>query len=131
MAGYSQRSLKDKLGIKPEYDLLFVNAPESYFAELGKLSNLIGKSDHYDFIHFFPKDKAEFVAKYESLKSKLRPAGMLWVSWPKAASKIKTDINDNVIRDYALDHGLVDVKVCAVDEVWSALKLIYRLRDRK
>src|SRR5579885_1685821 len=119
MAGYSSRSLKDKLGIKPEYDLLFVNAPESYFAELGKLNNRIGKSEKYDFIHFFTKDRKEFEEKYDSLKSKLQPSGMFWVSWPKLASKVETDMNENVVRNYALTHGLVDVKVCAVDDVWS------------
>jgi hypothetical protein len=84
-----------------------------------------------DFIQFFTTARVDLEAQFTILKQSLTPTGMLWVSWPKKASKLKTDLDENIIREIGLAHGLVDVKVCAVDEQWSGLKFIYRLKDRK
>lgn len=133
-AGYSGTPLIKKLGIKEGFDVLFINPPEGYMDYLGELpaevsvkNKLSGK---LDFIQFFAKSRAEFEKKFLQLKKALKPAGQLWVSWPKKASKIPTDITEDIIRVFALKNGLVDVKVCAVDEIWSGLKLVYRLKDR-
>ncbi len=134
MAGYSKKSLADKLGIMPGKKLHLANAPDGYSRTLGALpSNItILKSPEAgcDFIQFFTKEKSELKAAFPRLKKSLATDGILWISWPKGASKIKTDVNENVVREIGLDCGLVDVKVCAVDEVWSGLKFVYRLRDR-
>lgn len=134
MAGYSQRSLVDKLGIKPGTRIAILNAPRGYRATLGKLpagtrvvSALRGP---LPFIHFFTARRAELETRFASLKQALEPAGALWVSWPKTSSGVATDLTENVVRDIALAGGLVDVKVAAVDEVWSGLKLVRRLKDR-
>jgi hypothetical protein len=133
-AGYSGTPLIKKLGIKPGFRLAFVHAPEDYRALLGNLPDeaLVLPIDYgdLDFIHAFYKERAEFEADYPTLKNALRKEGMLWISWPKKASKVKTDITEDMIRDYALLNGLVDVKVAAVDEIWSGLKLVYRVKDR-
>lgn len=86
-----------------------------------------------DFIHFFTTSRAEFESKFVSLKSHLAKDGMLWVSWPKGGAKaaIPTDMNENIVREVALANGLVDVKVAAIDETWSGLKLMYRRKDRR
>jgi hypothetical protein len=83
-----------------------------------------------DFIHLFTKDQGELEREFPLLAKALAPAGMLWVSWPKGASRVKTDVNETVVRKIGLKTGLVDVKVCAVDEIWSGLKFVYRLADR-
>ena len=103
-----------------------------YRALLGDLPTeiLSLEAGDLDFIHAFYTERAEFEAEYPLLKAALRKNGMLWISWPKKASKVKTDMNEDIIRDFALAHGLVDVKVAAIDEVWSGLKLVYRLKDR-
>ena len=80
--------------------------------------------------HFFTKSEEELQGKILNLKSQLKPTGMLWISWPKKASKVPTDIDDGIVRSIGLKSGLVDVKVCAVDEVWSGLKFVFRLKDR-
>jgi hypothetical protein len=134
MAGYSKRSLAAKLGLKPGFKVYFVNAPENYAETLGNLPADLTLSRSLegplDFIQFFTKDKAELQAGFPGLKQALAPAGMLWISWPKKASKVKTDLDENIIREIGLAHGLVDVKVAAVDATWSGLKFIYRLKDR-
>jgi hypothetical protein len=84
-----------------------------------------------DFIHCFHKDRKEFEKPLPRLKKALAPDGMIWVSWPKTASKVATDVTEKVVRDYALKTGLVDIKVCAVDEVWSGLKFVIPVKDRK
>jgi hypothetical protein len=135
MAGYSQKSLLDKLGIKDGFTVLFIHPPENYFDLLGKLPpNLEEKKQmngEFDFIHFFTKDKKELATTLPKLQKVLKQTGMIWVSWPKGASKIKTDVNENTVRDLALSLGIVDVKVCAVDEIWSGLKLVIRKENRK
>ncbi|HNP06444.1 MAG TPA: hypothetical protein PKN99_02405 [Cyclobacteriaceae bacterium] len=89
-----------------------------------------GKKGRADFIHLFVKEKKRFGREFLKLKTELKKDGMLWVSWPKKSSKVASDLDENIIRDYGLANGLVDVKVCAVDEVWSGLKFMYRVKDR-
>jgi len=86
--------------------------------------------DSLDLIHFFARDRAEFESHYDALKAALKKDGALWISWYKKSAKIPTDLTEDVIRDYALANGLVDVKVAAVDNLWSGLKLVYRVKDR-
>jgi hypothetical protein len=134
MAGYSATPLIKKLGIKPGMSLCILNAPETYAETLGPLPDAITLSKtlrgELDFIHFFTRSKAAYEGKFDQLKTHLAKGGMLWISWPKKASKVVTDMTEDVVREYALSHGLVDVKVAAIDEVWSGLKLVYRLKDR-
>jgi hypothetical protein len=135
MAGYSQRSLVSKLGIRAGYRVHLVNAPADYDETLGDLPDSVElvavPTGSVDFIQFFTKERAELEARFPELKQAIAYDGMLWISWPKKASKVKTDLNEAVIRETGLRNGLVDVKVCAVDEVWSGLKFVYRLKDRK
>jgi hypothetical protein len=134
MAGYSKRSLIDKLGIKPAHRLYLGNPPAGYGKTLGPLpagaAQMKILKGPCDFIQFFTKDLAELRAAFPQLKKNLATNGSLWISWPKGASKIKTDVNENLVREIGLGNGLVDVKVCAVDEIWSGLKFVYRLKDR-
>jgi len=123
-AGYSGKPLLQKLGIKAGMKIHVVNAPQDYPVIV------TGTGVPYDFIHFFSKERRELLKKFPELKKKLSQSGMLWISWPKGASKMPTDLSDNVVREIGLANGLVDVKVCAVDEIWSGLKFVYRLKDR-
>jgi hypothetical protein len=134
MAGYSKRSLVDKLGIKSGQKIHIANSPKNYAGTLGPLPDktvltrsLQGKCD---FIQFFTQNRKELESTFRKLKQHLAPAGSLWISWPKGASGIKTDVNENVAREIGLKNGLVDIKVCAVDDVWSGLKFVFRLEDR-
>lgn len=135
MAGYSKTPLVKKLGIKAGIRLHIVNPPADYFDTLGQLPAGVSEVDRpagpLDFIHFFAQQRAELEWQILALKQALAFDGMLWVSWPKKASKIKTDLDENVVRKIGLQHGLVDVKVCAVDDIWSGLKFVYRIKDRK
>ena len=133
-AGYSGTPLVKKLGIKPGYHMMIVNAPHNYETTLGPLPDGVTQADtltaSLDFIHFFTKERAELETKFSNLKAALAYDGMLWISWPKKASKVPTDLNENIIREIGLSNGLVDVKVAAIDVVWSGLKFVYRLEDR-
>src|SRR5215472_14293950 len=135
MAGYSGTPLLQKLGIKEGFRMTVLNPPKDYERLLGKLPSAVQKvkpaQKPLNFIHFFTKDRTEFEKQLGILKKVLAPDGMIWVSWPKAASKVATDVTENIIRDYALKIGLVDIKVCAVDETWSGLKLVIPVKDRK
>lgn len=84
-----------------------------------------------DFIQFFVKDRKQLNENFSILKDHISKKGYLWISWPKGSSKVKTDINENIIRETGLREGLVDVKVCSVDDTWSGLKFVYRVKDRK
>ena len=134
MAGYSETPLAKKLGIKQGFTASLVNAPEYYFELFKDMPiDVVFNNDpalEKDFIHFFTKEKAEYLNQLPELKNELKPNGMIWVSWPKRLSKVKTDITEDIIRNYALQIGLVDIKVCAVDEVWSGLKLVIPVKDR-
>jgi hypothetical protein len=131
---YSHRSLVDKLGIRPGHRIAIVEAPSDFPATLGELPAGVrrarGLRGSIDVIVFFAMDAAKLARRIAALKRVLAPAGMLWLCWPKKASAIESDLDDNVVRSIGLAAGLVDVKVCAVDERWSGLKFVYRLRDR-
>lgn len=134
-AGYSNTPLIKKLGLKESFRFYIANPPNNYFKLLGnvppaaKQIKRLGK--HLDFIHFFTKSASELKATLPKLQKAITPAGIIWVSWPKKASKVETDITEDVIRNLALNIGLVDIKVCAVDEIWSGLKLVIPVAKRK
>jgi len=134
VAGYSRRSLVEKLGIKDGATIAILNAPRGYDRTLGRLPKQVDRgrapTGPLDFIQFFTHEKQELERRFPVLVRALAPAGMLWISWPKSASGVPTDLTENVIRAIGLAHGLVDVKVAAVDEVWSGLKFVRRLKDR-
>jgi len=134
MPGYSGTPLIKKLGLKPGQAGQFLNAPPSYVKSLGPLPNgfRIGetKDSRLDFVQLFTKDRAEFAKLLPRLLKQLAPTGMLWISWPKKSSGVPTTVNEHVIRELALPLGLVDIKVCAVDETWSGLKLVIRVQNR-
>jgi hypothetical protein len=134
MAGYSATPLVKKLGIKPGARVRFVGAPDGYAALLGPLPEGVqvrqSTRGPLDFIHLFASRRSELERRFAALKGALASDGMLWVSWPKRSSSLPTDLDENLVRRIGLDGGLVDVKVCAVDDDWSGLKFVYRLRDR-
>jgi hypothetical protein len=134
MAGYSDKSLIDKLGIKASTRVLLLAPPPGYARTLGPLPKgaVAATTLHgaFDFIQFFTTKRADLARRFAGLAKALEPAGMLWISWPKKASGVPTDVTENVVREVALAGGLVDVKVCAVDDTWSGLKLVRRLKDR-
>jgi hypothetical protein len=133
-AGYSQRRLVDKLGIKPGMRVAFIGAPPAFRSLLGRLPPGVtvvrAVRGRLPFIHLFTPNRDELESKLRSLLRALAPDGALWVSWPKKASGVPTDITEDVIRAVALPTGLVDVKVAAIDAVWSGLKLVRRLENR-
>ena len=115
--------------------MLVVAAPTAYWDWISPLpEGVIVKrkvdGTTLDFIHLFVKDKKLFERELLHHKRFMKSDGMIWVSWPKKSSKVPTDVNENLIRDFALNNGLVDIKVCAVDEVWSGLKLVIPVKDR-
>ena len=132
--GYSKRSLPEKLGLKQGSRFCILNAPTNYDDTLGELppgvQRLARPRGAMDFIQFFTKQRSELDRVFPALKKELAETGMLWISWPKAASKIPTDVNENAVREIGLKNQMVDIKVCAVDDVWSGLKFVYRLKDR-
>ncbi|HSB11944.1 MAG TPA: DUF3052 domain-containing protein [Blastocatellia bacterium] len=134
MAGYSGTPLVKKLGIKEGFRVSLVGAPAGFRRELvdlpKRVSFITSLEDGLDLVLFFAKSRAELVGNFSRLASKLAPAGMLWIAWPKKSSGIPTDLADYVVRETGLDAGLVDVKVCAVNEVWSGLKFVIRVKDR-
>lgn len=132
-AGYSGTPLAKKLGLKAGLRVLVRGAPEDYATMTGfDLSDcrVLGKVAAFDFAHAFVGSRAELQRTLDALTPALDDRGMLWISWPKKASKIATDLNEDGIRELALPRGLVDVKVCAVDAVWSGLKLVRRVTER-
>lgn len=134
MPGYSGTPLPKKLGIKDGFCVCLVHAPSDVRAELkialSKCDILSNRKDPLDFAMIFTKSKEALAKDFASVSQLLTPAGMLWVSWPKKSSGVATDLDENAVRDIGLAAGLVDVKVCAVTEVWSGLKFVRRLRDR-
>lgn len=133
MPGYSGTPLPKKLGIKPGFRLHLANAPAEVRAELREaLAQCEMKpGGELDFAMLFTKSRAELAREFSRTAKLLAPAGMLWVSWPKKSSGVASDLDDNLVRIIGLDAGLVDVKVCAVTEVWSGLKFVRRVKDRK
>jgi hypothetical protein len=135
MAGYSGTPLVKKLGIKENFLVAFVDAPENFVDQLEPFPTNVKVVERaqrsMDFVLFFTKSASTLEKKFLKLAQLLKPDGMLWISWPKKTSGVVTDLTENIVRDIGLHAGLVDVKVCAVDEVWSGLKFVYRLKDRK
>jgi hypothetical protein len=144
MPGYSGTPLPKKLGIKPGFRVHLVSAPAEVQTELrealaacatrrdgkGKGSASGKDSDPLDFAMVFTKSEAELKQEFRHLAKLLQPAGMLWVSWPKKSSGVASDLDENRVREIGLVAGLVDVKVCAVTEIWSGLKFVRRVKDR-
>jgi ABC-type lipoprotein release transport system permease subunit len=133
MAGYSTTPLAKKLGIKAGNKIKLINAPEYYFELFADMPNDIDHDKNlkfYDLVHFFTKDSKELNKVLPKLKNEIVQHGIIWVSWPKKSAKVATDVTEDTIRDVALKSGLVDVKVCAVDDIWSGLKMVIPLKDR-
>ena len=142
MPGYSGTPLPKKLGIKPGFRVQLVSAPAEVQTELrealascaiardGKRKSNNSHNDPLDFAIIFTKSQAELKQEFRRLAKLLQPAGMLWVSWPKKSSGVASDLDDNRVREIGLAAGLVDVKVCAVTEIWSGLKFVRRVKDR-
>jgi hypothetical protein len=132
MAGYSGTPLPKKLGIKDQFRVALLDLPGDVKAELK--STLAGchsaKDGPLDFAMIFVKTAVELKEQFPRFAKQLAPAGMLWVSWPKKTSGLTSDLNENEVRRIGLEAGLVDVKVCAVSEIWSGLKFVIRLKDR-
>jgi hypothetical protein len=133
-SGYSGTPLAKKLSLKERMRVWWDGVPESVREEIAaeglQLELLAAPEAPIDAAHVFVTERADLEAKLNWLLPLLAPAGMIWVSWPKTASKLPTDITEDVIRDVALPMGLVDVKVCAVDSIWSGLKLVIRKSNR-
>lgn len=134
-AGYSGTPLAKKLGIKEGFQVRLINEPKNYhqlFTDF-PVSATIAKDDKEpkDLIHFFTTKKKELESSLLQLRNEIKPNGSIWVSWPKKTAKVVTDVTEDVIRDLALKSSLVDVKVCAVDEVWSGLKLVIPVKERR
>lgn len=133
MAGYSLTSLAKKLGIKAHFKIKLFNAPDYYFDlfnDLPEVEITGNKSIRKDFIHIFIKKRAELEPAIQTAKQEIVSNGIIWISWYKKSSKIPTDVTEDLIRNTALENGLVDVKICAVDDVWSGLKLVIPVKDR-
>ena len=134
MAGYSGTPLAKKLGLKPPLVLVAVGAPEEYPAWLGQLPDgvrIVSKpNEPIQAAHVFVTKRAVLKKNLVAFRKQLEQDGFVWVSWPKKASKVETDITENTIRGIALPLGFVDIKVCAVSDIWSGLKLVIRKSER-
>jgi hypothetical protein len=136
MAGYSATPLPKKLGIKPGHLIALVEAPEGFDAVLGALpattrvSSGARSKGPFDVIVLFAKSRARLEKHFDALVQKLDYAGGLWVGWPKKASGVVTDLGEHDVRAFGLSRGLVDNKGCAIDDTWSGLRFVYRLKDR-
>jgi len=134
MAGYSGTPLAKKLGIKEGSRIALVNAPKDFESELGELPanvEFIKRPEKsLDIILFFVLTERALLRDFAKLAARLSPNGMLWIAWPKKSSGVATDLSEQRVQRIGLDAGLVDVKVCAIDETWSGLKFVYRLKDR-
>jgi hypothetical protein len=134
-AGYSGTPLPKKLGIKPGHRVLLLSAPEHFESgALGELPEGVKVARRLggtaDVIVSFHTERADLARRMPQLRAAMEPAAGLWIAWPKRASKVPTDLTENVVRDLALENVLVDNKVAALDEKWSGLRLVIRLRDR-
>ena len=132
-AGYSGKPLWQKLGLKPGQRVLVRGAPQNYADLVGLRAaelDLVGPRAAFDIAHVFVTSARELTASLADLTRRLPPTGVLWVSWPKRGSKVASDVGEDTIRSLALPIGVVDIKVCAVDATWSALKLVWR-KDRR
>lgn len=129
MAGYSNKSLRDKLDIKPGMRLYFYQAPSDVLDELGDLDDdttLVHDAPLANFFHYFVTTRSQLFNIAEKLQHMQAPGQIIWISWPKKSSKMKTDVTEQDLRDALLPIGLVDTKVCAVSDVYSGLKFVWR-----
>jgi len=134
MAGYSSTPLARKLGIKSRFKMRLINAPDYYFDLFADMPTdiiiLTDKKIKKNFIHLFVKKQSELEKYIVEIKNEIEQDGIIWISWCKKSSKIPTDVTEDKIRETALANGLVDVKVCAVDDAWSGLKLVIPVKNR-
>ena len=134
MAGYSGTPLPKKLGIKDGSRIVLLNAPKDFESELGELPDNVEfikrPTKSLDIILFFVLTKRALARDFAKLAAKITANGMMWIAWPKKSSGVVTDLSEQRVREIGLNAGLVDVKVCAIDETWSGLKFVYRLKDR-
>lgn len=132
MAGYSDTPLPKKLGIKSGFRVALQNVPADGKAELkdALAGCRIVRRGPFDFVLLYVKSRSQLQKNFSRLAKQLAPAGMIWVSWPKKSSGVITDLAESEVRSIGLEAGLVDVKVCAVSDVWSGLKFVIRLKDR-
>lgn len=134
MAGYSSTPLAKKLGIKENSRIGLVNAPANFQSELGKLPDnaefVKRLTSSLDIILFFVLTERALARDFAKLAGKLATNGMIWIAWPKKSSGVTTDLSFDSVQRIGLDAGLVDVKICAIDDTWSGLKFVYRLKDR-
>jgi hypothetical protein len=135
MAGYSGTPLPQKLGIKPGLTVVTINTPRHYRRLLGTTPEGVTFSGRLkpdsSFVHVFIKKRSELEKRLSVLREKIADTGTVWISWPKKSSSMPTDVTEDVVRAVALPLGFVDVKVCAIDETWSGLKLMVRRENRK
>ena len=133
-AGYSGTPLPRKLGVRPGMVLAWLDAREGFEAALGPLPDGVeragGLDGHLDLVVCFVTEREVLAERLEPLREAIRPAGMVWIAWPKKASKVPTTLTEDVVRELALPFGLVGVKLCAIDAVWSGLKLVVRREMR-
>lgn len=136
MAGYSGTPLAKKLGIKPGHAVGLVGAPEGFEAMLEGMPAGVtvlrgqGRTRRFDVMVCFFTRRADFEKAFDGLSRQLDPAAGLWIAWPKRSSGLPTDLNENILREVVLPSGMVDNKVCAVDERWSGLRFVWRLENR-
>lgn len=134
MAGYSGTPLSKKLGIKEDFRLMFVNAPDEFQKELGELPAGVDiaalGNKPFNLIVLFVDSERTLKKEFSKLAGKLLRNGMLWIAWPKKSSGVSTDLSFDNVQQIGLREGLVDVKICAVNHIWSGLKFVYRLKDR-
>jgi hypothetical protein len=128
--GYSGRSLTEKLGLKPTMRAFCIGAPHDYRDWLSGVSLPTWDGQDADFLHVFLSSALDLTQNVERWRHAIYPTGMVWLSWPKKSSGVKTDLDDSVIRNFILQNGLVDIKVCAVSEVWSGLKCVVPIAQR-
>lgn len=134
MAGYSGKALVQKIGLKPGHRIALAGEPDGFLKELEPLPDGVTMAEGgralLDCVILFASEARTLEARIVRWKARLAPAGMLWVAWPKKASKMVTDVTEALVRDTGLGAGLVDVKICAVNDIWSGLKFVRRLKDR-
>jgi hypothetical protein len=134
MAGYSGTPLPKKLGIKEGHRLALLGAPEGFERTLGELPDGVATRTSargsLDVVVFFTTSRTALERRFAALARAIFPDGGLWIAWPKRASGLQTNLTEDVVREIALERGLVDNKVCAIDETWSGLRLVYRVEDR-
>lgn len=134
MAGYSSTPLAKKLGIKEGSRISLVNAPKNFASELGEVPDKVEfvkrATKSLDIVLLFVLSERDLARDFSKLAGKLTTNGMIWIAWPKKSSGVTTDLSFDRVQKIGLDAGLVDVKICAIDETWSGLKFVYRLKDR-